>query len=83
MLIFEQHKLAGQAAGTTLSAIRLKQRLAVLGRYFIALSRHKQNVITEEKQEVTRRETTSRKVKPRYCNGLMNLIIIDRECLIN
>ncbi|EDO37195.1 predicted protein, partial [Nematostella vectensis] len=39
-LVFEQHELASQAAGTTLSAMRLRQRLAVLGRYFIALSRH-------------------------------------------
>lgn len=69
VLIFEQHKLAGQAAGTTLSAMRLKQRLAVLGRYFIALSRQKQSLMTEEKQEVTRREaTTSRKVKTRLVN---------------
>ncbi|XP_048589232.1 E3 ubiquitin-protein ligase HERC2 isoform X2 [Nematostella vectensis] len=39
-LVFEQHELASQAAGTTLSAMRLRQRLAILGRYFIALSRH-------------------------------------------
>ena len=38
-LIFEQQELASQAAGTTLSAMRLQQRLAVLGRYFIALCR--------------------------------------------
>ena len=41
-LIFEQRELASQAAGTTLSAMRLQQRLAVLGRYFIALSRDKE-----------------------------------------
>lgn len=38
-LVFDQRMLASQAAGTTLSAMRLQQRLAVLGRYFIALSR--------------------------------------------
>lgn len=62
-LIFEQHELASQAAGTTLSAIRLQQRLAVLGRYFIALSRHKQSVVMEDKKEITSRETTSLKMK--------------------
>ena len=41
-LIFEQRELASQAAGTTLSAMRLQQRLAVLGRYFIALSRERE-----------------------------------------
>lgn len=41
-LVFEQRELASQAAGTTLSAMRLQQRLAVLGRYFIALSREQE-----------------------------------------
>jgi len=40
-LVFEQRELASQAAGTTLSAMRLQQRLAVLGRYFVALSRER------------------------------------------
>lgn len=60
-LIFEQQELASQAAGTTLSAMRLQQRLAVLGRYFIALSREreantaksvKRKSVKEEKQHV-------------------------------
>lgn len=41
-LIFEQRELASQAAGTTLSVMRLQQRLAVLGRYFVALSRERE-----------------------------------------
>ena len=60
-LIFEQQELASQAAGTTLSAMRLQQRLAVLGRYFIALSGERQantaksvkrKSVKEEKQHV-------------------------------
>ncbi|XP_041055229.1 E3 ubiquitin-protein ligase HERC2 isoform X4 [Carcharodon carcharias] len=39
VLVKEQQTIAAQAATTTLSGIRLKQRLAVLERYFIALSR--------------------------------------------
>ncbi|XP_048453850.1 E3 ubiquitin-protein ligase HERC2 [Rhincodon typus] len=39
ILVKEQQTIAAQAATTTLSGIRLKQRLAVLDRYFIALSR--------------------------------------------
>ena len=42
-LILEQQELACQAAGTTLSAMRLKQRLAVLSRYFIAQARHRKH----------------------------------------
>lgn len=36
----EQRILCGNAAGTTLSATRLRQRLIVFQRYFIALGRH-------------------------------------------
>lgn len=43
-LIFEQRELASQAAGTTLSAMRLQQRLAVLGRYFVALAREREAI---------------------------------------
>lgn len=39
VLVKEQHALAVRAATTTLSALRLKQRLVILERYFIALSR--------------------------------------------
>lgn len=39
VLVKEQQAVAVQAAASTLSGIRLKQRLAVLERYFIALSR--------------------------------------------
>ncbi|KAI8508669.1 E3 ubiquitin-protein ligase herc2, partial [Branchiostoma belcheri] len=39
-LVFEQQQLCSQAAATTLSAVRLQQRLTVLQRYFIALARH-------------------------------------------
>ncbi|OCT92505.1 hypothetical protein XELAEV_18015562mg [Xenopus laevis] len=38
-LVKEQQLLAAQTAKTTLSAIRLKQRLVILERYFIALNR--------------------------------------------
>lgn len=67
-LILEQHKLASQAAGTTLSAIRLQQRLAVLGRYFISLSRHKQTVDdgNKDKGAPKVKTKTSLKMKTRY-----------------
>eukprot|EP00118_Oscarella_pearsei_P022140 m.252836 g.252836 ORF g.252836 m.252836 type:complete len:3992 (+) comp40356_c1_seq2:177-12152(+) len=39
LLIEEQHDFAWQAAGSTPSAQRLQQRLAVFARYFVALSR--------------------------------------------
>lgn len=39
VLVREQHALAMQSAASTLSALRLKQRLAILERYFIALNR--------------------------------------------
>lgn len=39
VLVKEQQALAIQSATTTLSALRLKQRLVILERYFIALSR--------------------------------------------
>ncbi|XP_019484450.1 PREDICTED: E3 ubiquitin-protein ligase HERC2 [Hipposideros armiger] len=39
VLVKEQHTLAMQSAASTLSALRLKQRLAILERYFIALNR--------------------------------------------
>lgn len=39
VLVKEQQVLATQTATTTLSAMRLKQRLIVLERYFIALNR--------------------------------------------
>lgn len=39
VLVKEQHALAIQSATSTLSALRLKQRLAILERYFIALNR--------------------------------------------
>lgn len=39
VLVKEQQALAVQAATTTLSAMRLKQRLVILERYFIALNR--------------------------------------------
>ncbi|MEE6507642.1 hypothetical protein FKM82_027611 [Ascaphus truei] len=39
VLVKEQQVLATQTATTTLSAMRLKQRLAILERYFIALNR--------------------------------------------
>ncbi|KAI0242379.1 hypothetical protein LSAT2_013651 [Lamellibrachia satsuma] len=38
-IISEQQKLVREAAGTTLSVVRLQQRIVVLERYFIALSR--------------------------------------------
>lgn len=37
-ILYEQQKMLGEAAGTTLSALRLQQRLTVLERYFIALA---------------------------------------------
>ena len=37
-ILYEQQKMCGEAAGTTLSAVRLQQRLTVLERYFIALA---------------------------------------------
>ena len=43
-LICEQRELASIAAGTTLSAMRLQQRITVLGRYFIALSRQQPRI---------------------------------------
>lgn len=39
ILVKEQQVLAKKTATTTLSALRLKQRLAILERYFIALNR--------------------------------------------
>lgn len=39
VLVKEQQVLAIQSATTTLSALRLKQRLVILERYFIALNR--------------------------------------------
>lgn len=39
VLVKEQQVLAMQTATTTLSAMRLKQRLVILERYFIALNR--------------------------------------------
>lgn len=39
VLVKEQQALAVQSATTTLSALRLKQRLVILERYFIALNR--------------------------------------------
>jgi hypothetical protein len=39
VLVKEQQALAIQSATTTLSALRLKQRLVILERYFIALNR--------------------------------------------
>lgn len=39
VLVKEQQALAAQTATTTLSAMRLKQRLVILERYFIALNR--------------------------------------------
>lgn len=39
MLVKEQQALATQTATTALSAMRLKQRLVILERYFIALNR--------------------------------------------
>lgn len=38
-LLFEHQKLCTEAACTSLSVTRLQQRLAVMERYFIALSR--------------------------------------------
>lgn len=66
-LIFEQHDLASQAAGTTLSAIRLQHRLAVLGRYYISLSRHKESLdrIREEKLESQSRDIIAPRAKSR------------------
>ncbi|MGH0171437.1 UNVERIFIED_CONTAM: hypothetical protein FKN15_060157 [Acipenser sinensis] len=39
VLVDEQQKLAGRTAKTTLSAVRLRQRLVILERYLMALSR--------------------------------------------
>ncbi|XP_049844846.1 E3 ubiquitin-protein ligase HERC2 [Schistocerca gregaria] len=39
-LIFEQKRLCHEAASSTLSAVRLRQRLMVAKRYFVALTRH-------------------------------------------
>lgn len=39
VLVKEQQALAKKTATTTLSALKLKQRLAILERYFIALNR--------------------------------------------
>lgn len=41
LLIKEQRKLCHEVANSTLSAIRLRQRLVVARRYFTALSRDK------------------------------------------
>ena len=67
-LILEQQELASQAAGTTLSAMRLQQRLAVLGRYFIAHARHrKQGLIQcrklKERSKDQEAETNKLKAK--------------------
>lgn len=48
LLIEEQRNLCHEVANSTLSAIRLRQRLVVARRYFTALSRHK----TQESKEV-------------------------------
>ncbi|XP_033111225.1 E3 ubiquitin-protein ligase HERC2-like [Anneissia japonica] len=45
-LLYEQHQLSCQAALTTISSIHLHQRLMVLKRYFIALSRHNPEQMT-------------------------------------
>ena len=58
-LIFEQRELASQAAGTTLSAMRLQQRLAVLGRYFIALSRESREL--KNSKVVSKKNCSQRK----------------------
>ncbi|XP_068720941.1 E3 ubiquitin-protein ligase HERC2-like [Montipora capricornis] len=58
-LIFEQRELASQAAGSTLSAMRLQQRLAVLGRYFIALSRERREVDSSKIKSTTIKEKQS------------------------
>lgn len=42
-LLYEHHQLSAEAASTTLSSSKLFQRLTVLERYFIALSRQSQN----------------------------------------
>ena len=39
-IIFEQRQLSSDAAGTTLSSIRLQQRIMVLHRYLTALAHH-------------------------------------------
>lgn len=51
VLVKEQQALATQTATTTLSAMRLKQRLVILERYFIALNRtvFQENVIVRWK----------------------------------
>ena len=53
LLLKEQNQLLREAALSTLSSIRLRQRLVVLERYFIALSRHcpEQKVVTRKKKE--------------------------------
>ncbi|XP_038055580.1 E3 ubiquitin-protein ligase HERC2-like [Patiria miniata] len=53
LLLREQNRLLQEAALSTLSSVRLRQRLVVLERYFIALSRHcpEQKVITRKQKE--------------------------------
>ncbi|XP_033632375.1 E3 ubiquitin-protein ligase HERC2-like [Asterias rubens] len=53
LLLQEQNQLLREAALSTLSSVRLRQRLVVLERYFIALSRHcpEQKVVTRKKKE--------------------------------
>lgn len=66
-LIYEQRELASDAAGTTLSAMRLQQRMTVLGRFFIALSRHKPTTPKSIKIKETRKDC--QKSHPRKKRG--------------
>ena len=68
-LIFEQRELASQAAGTTLSAMRLQQRLAVLGRYFIALSREREASNSKRVKVKDAKKETQGVVKKRKSRG--------------
>lgn len=48
-LLFEQRDLSLQAAGHSLSAIHLRQRLYIYQRYFTALVRYKPPIIESKK----------------------------------
>lgn len=64
-LISEQRDLLAQAALSTLSSVRLRQRLVIIERYFLALARQspeqKATIIGGKTQEETTKEVQQTK----------------------
>ena len=70
-LLEEQRELAWQAAGTTPSMQRLQMRLAILSRYFLALSRHQPSSASTVGSSYGTRQKKRNQTKERTQSGLV------------